>query len=332
MASKDSEKTQEKISILPKATSFQQGYLGLEPSKVTGTLKINYPSTKPLIAKKIEVAFSGKEEIEWTEYQPNARGFTASVVHSEQHEFIYNVINIWEANEMDDDSNGKDNYKVLNDLELPFSFILENNLPPSSTIKFDDGSGRIYYRVVVVIYRKSNIFKLQGKKKVVKFTIPITRYARNPHQPEMIIWSSDNEKKEIIYDVKIDRNIFAKGELMEIPIRITLHNSQVKIKKVFVGIKQCGELWNAGSLVKRDKNHYPVWQEVKSNKIKLAADSEQGYYIEMNMKIPDDDTIKCSVNQSLIIIWHQVDVKINLEGADDILLERKVKIVNFSKK
>ena len=48
MASKDSEKTQEKISILPKATSFQQGYLGLEPSKVAGTLKINYPSTKPL--------------------------------------------------------------------------------------------------------------------------------------------------------------------------------------------------------------------------------------------------------------------------------------------
>ena len=51
----------------------------------------------------------------------------------------------------------------------------------------------------------------------------------------------------------------------------------------------------------------------------------------MNMKIPDDDTIQYSVHQSLVVIWHQVDVKISLEGADDILLERKIKIVSFSK-
>src|SRR2546421_7196477 len=126
MLSHDSKKMQDKISILPRATSFQQGYLGLEPSKVEGTLKINYPPTKPLMAKKIEVIFSGKEEIEWTEYQPNARGFTASVVHSEQHEFTNIVSHIWEADGVDDDSKGKDNYKILTDLELPFSFMLEH--------------------------------------------------------------------------------------------------------------------------------------------------------------------------------------------------------------
>ncbi|RIA90886.1 hypothetical protein C1645_768817 [Glomus cerebriforme] len=329
MSSNDSDKIS--IRFSPRENSFQQGFLGLESSKVAGILKLNYPSTKPLIAKKIELVFSGKEEIVWTEYQPNGRGFTTSVVHSEQLEFTRYPITIWEA-ERNEDDKGKDNYNIIDNMELPFQFKLENNLPPSYTIEYNDGSGKIYYRVVVVIHRKSNLLKLQGKKKVVKFTIPITRYGRIPYKSEIFRWNSEKEKYGVNYDVILEREIFAKGDSIIVPIKIIINNPNVKIKSVGAGIKQSTELQNAGSLVRPRESNYLSWDEVEDYDIKLAADSKNEYYIEMKMKIPNNDTVRLSINQSLIIIWHQFEVKITLEGAHDILLNREIKVVNYSKK
>jgi hypothetical protein len=329
MTSNNSDKVS--LSFSPRHNSFQQGLLGLESAKVAGILKINYPSAKPLIAKKIELVFSGKEEIVWTEYQPSGRGYTTSVVQSEQLEFTRYPIVIWEA-ERDEGDKGKENYEVLNKLELPFSFKLENNLPPSTTIKYDDGSGRIYYRVVVVIHRKSNILKLQGKKKVYKFTVPITRYGRIPYKSEMILWNSVKEKLGVGYDIQVERGIFTKGETINVPIKILIRNSRVKIKKVGVGLKQHTELQNAGSLVRPKESVDILWEEVDGNEVKLSADSEQEYYIEMPIHIPNNDTVRWSLSQGLIVIWHQIIVKIFLESANDILLEKEVKIINFPKK
>ncbi|CAB4470249.1 hypothetical protein RhiirA1_406288 [Rhizophagus irregularis] len=329
MSSNDSDKVS--LSFSPRQNSFQQGLLGLESSKVAGILKLNYPSSKPLVAKRIELVFSGKEEILWTEYQPSGRGYTASVVQSEQHEFTRYSFDIWEA-ERNDGDKGKDNYEIIKNLELPFSFKLENNLPPSTTIKYDDGSARIYYRVVVVIHRKSNLLKLQGKKKVVKFTIPITRYGKIPYKSDMILWNSEKEKYGVGYDIKIEREIFTRGETINVPIKIIIRNSRVKIKKVSVGLKQHTELQNAGSLVRPKESVDLSLEEVDGDMVNLAADSEQEYYIEMNISIPNNDTVRWSVCQSLLVVWHQIEVKIVLESAQDILLEKEVKVINFPKK
>src|ERR1043165_9666267 len=120
MSSNASNDSRDKIwlDFSPNKSSYQQGHLGIEPSKVSGILKINYPSTKPLIAKRIELVFSGKEEIMWTEYQPNARGYTTSVVHSEQNEFTRDEKLIWEAELNKKGSDDKEHYETLNNLEL----------------------------------------------------------------------------------------------------------------------------------------------------------------------------------------------------------------------
>ncbi|GBB90752.1 hypothetical protein RclHR1_01780019 [Rhizophagus clarus] len=329
MTSNDLDKVS--LSFSPRQNSFQQGLLGLESSKVAGILKINYPSTKPLVAKKIELVFSGKEEITWTEYQPSGRGYTTSVVQSEQQEFTRYPIVIWEA-ERNEGDKGKENYEVINNLELPFSFKLENNLPPSTTINYDDGSARIYYRVVVVIHRKSNILKLQGKKKVTKFNIPITKYGKIPYKSEMILWNLEKDKHGVGYDVRVEREIFTKGESISVPIKIMIRNSRVKIKKVSVGLKQHTELQYAGSLVRPKESVDISLEEADSDRVKLSADSENEYYVEMSINIPNNDTVRWSTCQSLLVIWHQIEVKISLDSTNDILLEKEVKIVNFPKK
>ncbi|CAG8666227.1 717_t:CDS:1, partial [Funneliformis mosseae] len=323
MSFNDSNKQSNKVFLdfSPKKISYQQGYLGIEPSRVSGVLKINYPSTKPLIAKAIEIIFSGKEEIIWTEYQPNARGYTTSVVHSEQDEFAREEKLIWRAEKNLKDFSEKDPYEKLNQLDLPFSFKLENNLPSSNLIEYDDGLGRIYYRIVVIIYRKSNILKLQGKKKVIKFTIPITRYAKIPYKPEAIEWNAFR-KDSVSYDVKIGCTIFDKGETIIFPIKLILHNPNVKIKKVGAGIKQYTRLWNGGSPVKSEKK-YLASKEVEGDKINMVVDSGNEYYVEMEVTIPNNDSTKYSTSRSLITICHQIKVKIRLVAEEDILLERK---------
>lgn len=329
MTSNDSDKVS--LSFSPRQNSFQQGLLGLESSKVAGILKINYPSAKPLLAKKIELVFSGKEEILWTEYQPSGRGYTASIMQSEQYEFTRYPIVIWEAERIEGDK-GKENFEVIKNLELPFSFKLENNLPPSTIIKYDDGSARIYYRVVVVIHRKSNILKLQGKKKVLKFTIPITKYGKIPYKSDMILWNSEKEKQGVGYDIKVEREIFTRGETINVPIKIIIRNSRVKIKKVSVGLRQHTELQHAGSLVRPKESVDLSLEEVDGSMVKLAADSEEDYCIETKITIPNNDIVRWSVSQSLLVIWHQIEVKIFLDSAQDILLEKEVKIINFPRK
>lgn len=217
-------------------------------------------------------------------------------------------------------------------MELPFSFKLENNLPPSTTIKYDDGSARIYYRVVVVIHRKSNLLKLQGKKKIIKFTIPITRYGKIPYKSEMISWNLEKNKYGVGYDVRIEREIFTKGESIIVPIKIMIHDSRVKIKNVSVGLKQHTELQNAGSLVRPKESFDLSLGEVDGDGVKLAADSENEYYIEIPIIVPNNATVRWSVSLNLLVIWHQIEVKISFESAHDILLEKEVKIINFPKK
>ena len=76
-------------------------------------------------------------------------------------------------------------------------------------------------------------------------------------------------------------------------------------------------------------------KEVGVDGIKLVISDEdvvgpeQEYFTEMILNIPNDDTVKFSVSQTLLIIWHQIEIKISFERRHDILLEREVKIVNI---
>src|SRR5581483_11125379 len=132
------------------------------------------------------------------------------------------------------------------------------------------------------------LFKLQGKKKIEKFVIPITKYAKIPYKSEMIFWNSEKEKR-IGYDIKVEREIFTKGETITIPIKIMIHNSRIKIKKISAGINQFTELQKAGNLVRPRESQHISWEEVEGDNIKSTTDSEQEYYVEITINIPDND-------------------------------------------
>src|SRR5687767_14280142 len=57
------------FSYSPNNTNFQQGYLGIQQTRITGILRIRKPITNPLLTDKIEIIFTGKEFVQWGEVE-----------------------------------------------------------------------------------------------------------------------------------------------------------------------------------------------------------------------------------------------------------------------
>src|SRR6266496_1491921 len=92
------------FSYSPNNSNFQQGYLGIQQTKITGTLHIRRPITNPLLTDKIEIIFTGKEFVKWSEVE------MSNNINKNLIELSYII---WE-------SRFKGVYQEITELDLPF--------------------------------------------------------------------------------------------------------------------------------------------------------------------------------------------------------------------
>lgn len=92
---------------------FQKGYLGLNPSEVSGVFHIRYPENKPLKATKIELYFVGMVHTQWADYN----GYHCS----NSKEICKKMKCIWEINSRNEEN--------ITNLDFPFKFTIPNESP-----------------------------------------------------------------------------------------------------------------------------------------------------------------------------------------------------------
>src|SRR5436190_382148 len=120
-------------------TSFQTGYLGIGPSKISGGFHLRYPISKPLYASRIDATLVGRESLSFYDDLTNV--------------FYSSTQRIYQS----------DNFSPITSLDLNFDFSLDDDIPPSysSSLKPDTTlfQNIIQYEIKITIFRKRNYFK-----------------------------------------------------------------------------------------------------------------------------------------------------------------------------
>src|SRR4051794_11497650 len=89
-------------------TYKQQGYLGIQQSRINGTFHVRYPTNSPLKVEKIEIIFSGNGKVQWNEGD--------KINYAETKYFEYSSC-VYNKNEL-----GEEGFLSYSD--LPFEFMI----------------------------------------------------------------------------------------------------------------------------------------------------------------------------------------------------------------
>ncbi|CAG8632172.1 10863_t:CDS:2, partial [Diversispora eburnea] len=160
-------KYSEKLSFCyaPGHSQFQDGYIGINESSVSGILELNFPSDDPVHDKQIDITLKGVEYVFWTEnHGKNSKTYRHKEI------LICQDICVWRSHD--------NTYQQINELQLPFQFELPDNLP--SSVKFAREESKIYYSLKASMKQESSMLKFRGSTKFIKIRCPITRYSLFP--------------------------------------------------------------------------------------------------------------------------------------------------------
>src|SRR4051794_15626912 len=209
------------FSYSPNNENFQQGYLGIQQTKIMGILHIRRPITNPLLTDKIEIIFTGKEFVKWGEVE------MGNNINKNLIELSYII---WE-------SPIKGVYQTITELDLPFEIPLPDYLPASFLFKRPI-KAKISYILKAKISRQTKYFGFFGLKcdfKNVSVLCPVTRW-NLPLRPTLqsipMIRTSMPTLKGVEYEVNLDQTIFGIGDSIIIPISLMLENMKVYVKKI----------------------------------------------------------------------------------------------------
>ncbi|RIB10595.1 hypothetical protein C2G38_2043358 [Gigaspora rosea] len=335
--------------------TFQQGYLGVEPSTIQGNFHLRYKRTKPLLAYSIDIFFRGKIMVEWNDGQNVHSGFKTL--------FEYGV-RVWSAEPIqhhelsdikttrgklmksltpqltDHDRNSMMHFGEITNLDLPFEFLIPNNALSSITpLNALTTIGKISYSIKAVISRHLPPYKfLQKSLKVVEIRCPITRWnlpINTTPRPTTLTKSNDLLDCQITFR----QTTFRKGCLILVPIKFIIHNQKIFIKKIIVKLKE----YHLFKVKRRDQiNERSVITSKASNEnISLIPDTTNEYYVEMKLDMSLIDS-KRPLNVSMsndtppltrysdvdIEVSHKIIVKICLKNAQDLVFVKTINIVN----
>lgn len=318
----------------PGESSFQLGYLGPDKSTIEGILRLRYTDDKPIFAKKITLSFVGKEFVRFagtlekgqdilkeddeSEVYDEKASTTKITTHKAKREFFASKITIWR-------SQSKGHYESVKYLDLPFKFNLPDNIPPS--VIMDEGCGRVYYTLKAIISRRSIDPNSRNTKKMIKYLVPVVRHTITP-EPQSIHWIKKEEgpaKQYVLeHDVSVARSIFGPGEFVVIPIKLTFHEPQVYLKKIFVGLKEYHELRTEKyeTLTKR----YIVKEIVQADAIPISQGPDNECFVEVKLNMPHERKLVYDINTTYITVSHKLKIKICLGKAPDLKLSNFVSI------
>ncbi|PKY47205.1 hypothetical protein RhiirA4_521979 [Rhizophagus irregularis] len=296
-------------------SNFQQGYLGIQQTKITGILNIRRPITNPLLTDKIEIIFTGKEFVKWNE---------AEVGNNISNKFIELSYIIWE-------SSIKGVYQKITELDLPFEIPLPDYLPASLFFKRPITS-KIYYILKAKISRPTKYFGLKCDVKIVSVICPITRW-NLPIKPTSLlipmVRTSNPTSKGVEYEVNLYQTTLGIGNSIIIPISLTLENMKVYVKRIKICLKEYHQL------MQKKVVHYNsediVKSEIFGDQLMLVSGTMNKYEIKAKLDLVtknQEKPILPSVHSDHIVIWHKIEVKITLNDAPKIKFEKEVNVVN----
>ncbi|RIA88735.1 hypothetical protein C1645_774275 [Glomus cerebriforme] len=303
-------------------TYKQQGYFGIQQSKINGTFHIRYPTNSPLRAEKIDIIFSGRGMVQWNEGNRINYG---EIKYFEYSSCVYN-------------ENGNEFEKGLSYSDLPFEFKIPENAPSSilpipSKLTNHLGKARIYYSIKAVITKARKRFVLKKSKKIVEVECPIVRYVQQKeteNQESVTLMKKFNDNE---YSILFEKTKFNQNDNINVPLNIKFNNGKENmenlnnIKKIKISFKEY-YLLKVGNKTHLVKN---ILSSNIINKEKLSRvddNSFNKYFVDCKLSLYGK-RIRCSTKTELINVWHQVDIDVFLKGRKKIrLFEKIVDIVN----
>ncbi|KAF0548115.1 hypothetical protein F8M41_026493 [Gigaspora margarita] len=325
------------FAFSPGESSFQRGYFGAHPNVyLTGVLHIRYTNKKPIFARKVEVSFVGKESVFFAgtleegqkikeddddDFSDDDVSTETLSTHSAKRTIFSSSTCLWR-------SQSKGSYEGVTELDLPFRFKLPENLPPS--LYMDKGCGRIYYMLKAKISRRPIDPDSRNYEKKIKIFCPIVRYTVIPPQaPSRWLVKQEGPAlpHAVGYDVSLNNSTFGSGLSYVVPIKLTFHEPQIYLKKIFVGIKEYHEL-------RTDKyetatKRYIVEETINAENIISTSNSENEYSLDVKLSIPSSRNLVYSVDSTYITVSHKIKVKFHLGKAPNIKLSKFINIKNM---
>ncbi|CAG8517609.1 11372_t:CDS:2 [Acaulospora colombiana] len=287
---------------------------GAQQATISGTLHIRYTEEKPIFAKKIEVSFVGKEYV----------FFRGTVLESRRTEDDEVLNDEDPGAEISEDGS----YEGVKSLDLPFTFKLPDNLPPS--VCMDKGCGRIYYTLKAVISRQPINPDSNKRKKVIKLVVPIVRHTITP-PPTPCRWLVKKEGPAIThavcYDVSLDRVTFRPGDTVTVPIKLHLRESYAYLKEIFVGIKEYHELRT--NEYETTTKKYIVDKTISAESIPIADGPDNEMSVNVKFEIPHQRNLVYNVDTTYLTVTHKFKVKLRLGQVPDIHLRKAINVENI---
>ncbi|CAG8769470.1 18916_t:CDS:1, partial [Acaulospora morrowiae] len=301
------------FTYTPHETQFQQGYLGIQPSKIKGTFHLRYPTSQPLLVERIEITFKGKGSVKWKQGKREYRRVN---------KFFRLTKEIWS-------SLARGYFEPITSLDLPFDFIIPD-VSPSTITQIDNGS--INYSIKAKIYRKSN-FIVKNSSKVIEVWVNINRW-NFPPTPDYEISPIVKRFEMFECQMILDRTVFGANDVINVSIRFILFDMRVNVKKVLIKLKQYHRL--KSSLDSKLTKRYVAGDEVSGDQILMSSDLLNEFLVErkLNLREGHDRSrdLRCSCNTVLMDIWHKVKVKVYMGNTETsyVGFEKDVKICNVA--
>ncbi|CAG8439525.1 17307_t:CDS:2 [Dentiscutata heterogama] len=245
---------------------FQKGYLGLNPSEVSGIFHIRYPESKPLKARKIELYFFGIIYTQWADYN----GYYCS----NSKEICKKMKCIWKANS---------NEENLTSLDFPFKFTIPNESPSSINYVGEyKANGTIYYTINAIIYRKKRrIF--ESSEKVIEVRVDIKRWqllSCPDYNPDLLIKKNELFKCQVLFD----KSTFDVKGIINVPINFQIYKQDVIVKK----LRNNEAVINCSCITEL----FEIWHKVKINILMGKANSVKFKKVIKLCNIVSDDALE----------------------------------------
>lgn len=319
------------FTYLPNQTQFQQGYLGVQPSRICGFFHLQYSDKKPLRVERIELIFKGKVSVKW-----DIRRGSESRTFRKSNKFIRFEKQLWS-------SSAKGDFEPITKLDLPFEFKIPEVAPTS--IPFIEAeyttNGSINYSIKAKIHRKS-VMK-RSSYKIVEVWIFLNRYVLLPPIPNYEILPMIKKAEMFECQVTFEKTIFdINSGVINVPINVKLLDMRVTVKNVILKLKQFTRL-KIENLAKINSK-YVAYHEIPGNQLFANPGSDE-FVTQMQIDLSKCKNsksfiekvghkvgiLRCSSSTMFIDIYHKVKVVINLGNATlpSVEFEKEIKICNL---
>ena len=146
-----------------------------------------------------------------------------------------------------------DTYTPITSLDLNFELPLEDDIPPSY-LPTSQCINPLSIKITII--RKRNYFKLQGKDKLISTVCQIDRYnlpstlksKDTPILMDRSIWNKldSNHNLDLIqFEAPLSSEYIDTNSIMVVPLTLIIPDSNMKIKEIYVVIKEHQKFRNA---------------------------------------------------------------------------------------